>query len=502
MDRWRLLVQSSGLLGAIVVAASLGLLVRDGATGQQFVLASVLAVGSFVVLRNLLLFEWRGQRVALAPDEALVFVALLALPPSLVILFALPAMSLFQFSSRRGIMRGTANAAVLVLATAAAVATFALGTRLGLAPVVAAALAIPAYTFATFMSVSAFFALKEGTNAFVVFRERFPIPLMFHVLVGVAGGLGVVALWAIHPLALAALVPLALLLRSHAKLMAKSDREAVVRAKLANVTRSVVGEADAEAVAKQIIGTCAEVFHAGRVAISLTSEGSQSWSADFAGGFDSAQPPLEEAVRAEKDGTIGTITIHRTRETNEAFGPTDRLLLQIIAGEAASAFANARALRALEASRAALMSSRVARPLVHRIVRSLMEESRTDFHVLMQLGQGLAREAKAPDMATLCSAYADMGLGNLSLLTSENGQYSFVGNDLFERQPNAHTTTCHIALGFLVGAVTRFNDGSMARGAEVECQSRGDSACRFVVHARAMEAGRPLRTQVGAANVR
>lgn len=499
MDRWRLLVQTTGLLGAIIVAGSLWVLVRDGASWQQFVIAGALAVGSFVVLRNLLLFEWRGQRVALAPDEALVFVALLSLPAPLVILFALPTMSFFQFSSRRGLMRGIANAAVLILATAAAVGTFTVARATGLSPIIAAAIAIPAYTLATFLFVSAFFALKENTNALLVFRERFVVPLGFHVLVGVAGGLAVIALWAIHPIALVALVPLGLLLKTHAQLMAKSDREAVVRAKLGDVTRSVVGEANPEAVAKRIIDTCAEVFHSGRVTIQLTSEGSQSWSADYPGGFDPARAALVEPIPAEKEGTIGTITVHRTRETNEAFGPTDRLLLRIIAGEAASAFANARALRALEESRAALLSSRVARPLVHRMVRGLLEESRTDSHVLMQLGQGLAREAKADDLSMLCAAYADMGLGSLSLQSSETGQYSFVGNDLFERQPNAHMTTCHIALGFLVGAVTRLNEGATARGAEVECQSRGDAACKFVVHARALDASRPARAVAGAA---
>lgn len=489
---WRLLVLSSSALAALVLAATLVRLAGDLARGAwptlgQGALFVVLALGAQLVLRSMLLFHWRGQRVALAPDELLVFVALVALPPTLVILFALPAMAIFQATTRRGWLRGAANVSVLLLATGTAVGVYELVGALGAVPALAATLAIAAYTVLNLAMVSAFFSLRENVDAFRVYRERFLVPTAFHVLVGVSSGLALVALWSYHPLAVLAVLPFAYFVREHVQLMARTDREAVVHQKLARVNHELVGEPDVERVASHVLQTCGDIFHAGRVTLTLatTPEApARTWTRDYEGGVDVRIPPLAVVVPSAREMPLGAITVYPTRASRESFHDSDRALLQIVAGEAAVSIESARVLTDLEASKKELVHNRVARPLVKRIVRSLIEETRADRGVLTRLGRSLARDADAADVETLCAAYDEMGLGALRLATKKGAQYSFVGHDLFERHPGFHSTTCDMALGFLVGAVARERPACAPRGSELACQSRGDPECIFVVHAK------------------
>ncbi|HEX2022092.1 MAG TPA: PAS domain-containing protein, partial [Candidatus Thermoplasmatota archaeon] len=140
-------------------------------------------------------------------------------------------------------------------------------------------------------------------------------------------------------------------------------------------------------------------------------------------------------------------------------------------------------------SEEAILSSRVARPLVKRLVQNVLDETHADASVLQQLGERIAREADASELDALCRAYAQLGLGRLALVEHDGGRrYTFRGEHLFENVADARTTTCHVALGFLCGAVARAAPGRPAtRGTELTCRSRGDAECRFVVHAKAAE---------------
>lgn len=480
------------LLGTAVLATALVGLGADLANGRapsalQIAITVALAIGSYLVLHDLLLFQWRGQQVALGPDEVLVFVALCMLPAPLVVLFALPAMSAFQFETKRPPLRGATNVAVMLVATATAVLTYgALHTRV---PDIIAALAgIAIYTPITFGLVSVAFALRERTSPITVYRERFLMQTGLHLALGATGGVIAIGLWMFYPVAILAMIPVVWGTRAFVQQLARKDRETRVHERLGEVAHELAGEPSLEIVAARVLDACLEIFHAGRATITLNAEpgeGAQrarSWTRDAENGHDPDRAPLAEIVPGP-EGPIGAIVVHASRSTKEDFTTADRAVLRIVAGGAASYVAHAHAIADLDASQKELLTQRVARPLVRRIVRTVMEESHADYTVLSRLGNGLARDADASDLETLCRAYEEMGLGTLRVV-SANGQYVFSGTDLFERHPGAHSTTCHIALGFLCGAVSRLHAGSTARGSEVACQSRGDASCRFVVQTR------------------
>lgn len=588
------------LAGAALLAAGLaGLPFSLDALLDPARLALVVAlgVGAHVVLHNLVLFQWRGHRVALAPDEALVFLALVALPAPLVLLFAAPAMALHGLRTRRPFLKAAFNVATMLLATSVAIGAYAAGGALGLPGLLCLAAALVLYTTTTLGLVAGVFARREGARTWAVFRERFVVPAALHVTLGLSLGLAVSALWSVHLLAVAALLPFAYLAREHVRLVARGEREVEVRRALAEVSHALVGEPEVDAVARRVMETCGRLFRAGRVTLAL--EGGPSWTRDFEDGPDPEKGPLVAALPDVSGRSLGTLRVEGLSRTREAYGPADLQLLEVVAAEAAAALRSARALRAVEeagarvetflaavqdavlvlspegavtyanpAARAlfrlgegsldglaaaglfldasfldaawsapretrlweaetaprpdapalpvevsvapfsradqevrglvavvrdvrarkeaerAQMASRVARPLVKRIARTFLEESRADSLVLLRLGGRLAREGEDIDLARLPDAYAYMGLGILRIASVVGRRYEFHGEDLFERAEGAHSTTCYLALGFLCGVVTRLHPGEEAVGTEVECQSRGAPRCRFVVQVR------------------
>lgn len=130
---------------------------------------------------------------------------------------------------------------------------------------------------------------------------------------------------------------------------------------------------------------------------------------------------------------------------------------------------------------AVLRRARVARPLVRRIVRELVDRTQADRNTLQAVGERLATEAEATSVEEHLRVFEDMGLGSVSLRTSGDGRYHFIAHDLIETRPGARLTTCFLTSGFLVGAVSKGQQGERVLATEVACQSRGDATCEFVV---------------------
>lgn len=594
------LVVASLAAAALLVASAVGL-VRVAPTALdpwRWALVAALACGSYLVLRGLLLFDWRGHRVALAPDEALVFIALLALPLQAVVLFPVPAMAAYQIVTRRPLLKGAFNVATVVLAGGAGAAAFGALVDLGLPPLAAAPPALVLYTGLTHLLVAGVFAFREGTPVHVVFGERFWVPTLLHLALGIAGGFALVGLWRFHPAAVLALAPFLWLAREHTRLRARAEREAQALKSLRDTTRALAGERDLARAARRIVDASGAIFQAGRVEMVL-GDGvrEERFANDFEEGPRAGARPLAAPLPATGGGAAGALVLHPSSRTHEKYGEHDAALLALVAEEAAVAIANARALRDLDAARArleallatasdgvllvgvdgvvryanragramlglregpatardlfedlaflgdaaqgrsvgrlyetqarsverrfpvevsaapvrdeegelvlvivrdatdrhaaqdALLAQRVSRPLVRRIVRDLMEETGANALVLMHLGQRLAEGIDARGIPDQLRAYAEMGLGALRATATEGARHEFAGDDLLERAPGSRATTCYLALGFLCGAVSRASGGADARGTEVSCVSRGDAACRFVVHAKP-ESGR------------
>gem|GEM_PF-3356322 len=131
----------------------------------------------------------------------------------------------------------------------------------------------------------------------------------------------------------------------------------------------------------------------------------------------------------------------------------------------------------------AMRAQTLARPLVVRIMGALLERVATPGPVVAQIGRDLAREIRLTTPEEYAEAFTSLGLGRLALESISGSTYSFTGDDLLGRVARSSQPTCHLALGFLEGAVAIMH-GRPALGAEVRCQSQGHEHCRFVVKPR------------------
>src|SRR5581483_4260217 len=126
----------------------------------------------------------------------------------------------------------------------------------------------------------------------------------------------------------------------------------------------------------------------------------------------------------------------------------------------------------------------VSRRVVRHILRDISDRPSTSTAIRRDLGRSLAGETSEETIKGCLDFFGSLGIGALEVESGEGDRYSIRGRDLLEMTPGAGVPTCHIALGFLEGCVARLHGGN-ALGAELSCQSTGQEACRFVVHARA-----------------
>ena len=95
------------------------------------------------------------------------------------------------------------------------------------------------------------------------------------------------------------------------------------------------------------------------------------------------------------------------------------------------------------------------------------------------LGRAMGSQARTDAFATYLDAFSHLGLGELKLASATADRFVIEGRDLHEAK-SARSLTCSLALGFVEGAVSAMT-GHEAMGAEMECRSRGHTACAFHV---------------------
>lgn len=132
----------------------------------------------------------------------------------------------------------------------------------------------------------------------------------------------------------------------------------------------------------------------------------------------------------------------------------------------------------------AMRSQTMTRPFVRRLVLNLVGGLNIPRETIASVGRSLARELALHDMQEYAAAFRATGLGNLHFDRAEGERFFFVADDLLEKRVGASQPTCHLALGFLEGAVGATHEGA-ALGTELRCQSKGHAQCVFVVQPRA-----------------
>jgi PAS domain S-box-containing protein len=123
----------------------------------------------------------------------------------------------------------------------------------------------------------------------------------------------------------------------------------------------------------------------------------------------------------------------------------------------------------------ALRRASVSRPLVGQMLRDLQAAGDLSVAAMFRAGQELAARIEVEALPEFLAAFADMGLGTLTLVEAdeERQRWTFGGDGLVEIREQSGQPTCNYARGFLCGAVDRVVGGTRVAGVEVACQSMG-----------------------------
>ena len=567
--------------------------------------AIVLVGGVFVFQRRGFVLHWGGQRTITTIDEPAVMLALLLLPAGAAPFLVALGLGAVQRVARRTRIKAVFNVAAYTLA--AALATFVhVALSLVLPNLAAAAAAIVVYTLTSTLTVSALFARLEGGRALRVFFDRFGRTAPVHASLGAAVIVIGVALWGLHPVALLAMVPFIVLGLGFVRVDARSQREVLVRSRLADMAAALGVHASERDVVDRVLDTCGDLFLAGAATITLDRPGAAAdvVRREFEGGAAPGEAPLSAPLVARDGRAIGRLDVFPARRARRVqAAEVDARLLTVVAGQAASAITAARALaelmeatrlnegiighapagivsldtsgritqlnthllRALgakedprgmhaadweplarhpalaEAMRAlaagvpfydldmppampggpwlsasgvllegalgsvvlvsdvsthkraeeALRGQTLTRPFVRRLVLSIVARMSAPPSVIAEVGRGLAAELDLRAPEEFAAAFRSLGLGNLHFDGVDGDNYRFVADDLLERQSSARQPTCHLALGFVEGAVAAGRQASL--GSEVRCQSQGHPRCTFIVRPRPLATTRVRR---------
>ena len=490
VERYVLLV---ALAGGVVAALAYGWVVRPAGawTWPSFLLLVGLSVSYFALQRRGFIFHWRRQRVVTTMDEPVVFVALAALPWPAAVAVVFAGTAFVQVVARRKPVKSLFNIASYSLAAGlASVAYGTLAFLLGVHPFVAAVVGTSVYTLSSDLLTAGVFARAEGVRTTRVLRQRFLLFTLPNALLGSTLGFVALVLWGFHPAATLALVPLAALALGFGRLNADAERTLEARQYLADMSTALIGTSDEERVVARIIEACGDLFHAGRVELALSARATlpeRIRDRDLEGGPAPGAAPLRASIVGRDGASLGELRVWPSTRVRKSLGAGDGTLLRVVAGQAATALESAWTLRELiEAHQAAETATRgrmLTRPFVRRLVLSIVSRMNAPRNVINEVGRGLA-ELDLRTMDEFTEAFRSMGLGNLRYERRDGDSYVFSADDLLERQARASQPTCHLALGFVEGAVASIHGASL--GSELRCQSQGHARCEFVVQPRAM----------------
>lgn len=248
---------------------------------------------------------------------------------------------------------------------------------------------------------------------------------------------------------------------------ANAEGQAVIFVRPSATKHGLVVSAERLLEAYEALGDPVTLVDGSANVIHTTAPGTSAIGVPFASAFPSLDSP---AVRAALEGALK----RGARSTVNATQPNGEPVALDIVPTGGCAIVRVRAPGAQDA---------LPRSLATRLVGDVVDRGHVEDAVLRSIGRDLARELAAPEIATSVASFTQLGLGDLGLIESSEGSYTFVGKDLIERREKSPRPTCLLTLSFLEGIVAECTGGA-ALGAELQCESRGHERCVFLVKER------------------
>lgn len=313
-------------------------------------LAAALTALLVAILRFPIVYTWRKAVMTSYADETVVMIAIALLSPTAAAAILCVGHAIEQVLARRIWIKSTTNMAITALGglNAAAVATLVLAAFPW--PLLAAAAGVAAYTVTSAVLLSIVLAAVEGGTIRGALMGGARLD-MLHLPFGIGVGIVAIALWSLHPLAIALMVPVILVARRFSVLVRSVRREQETREAVARMTEALAGSFAPERAADGIAECCREVFTPGRVVVEIAGLRREQQE----GNHTLGAPALEERLLAPDGTSRGLIRIEPSRRTPSGFSSADAALLRIIAAASSSAAQNVLAVREAREAQARLV---------------------------------------------------------------------------------------------------------------------------------------------------
>lgn len=298
---------------------------------------------------------WRGHRVTLTLDEAVLLTGFLLLPqPALLPILAPAAALLLSPVLGRGFLRSAFNVSHYLLATIAAWGAFLVLALTQLPPLVVALLAPLAFTVTSNLLLAGVITHLDTGGPSRVFRDRFLSLGAGASILGLAVGLLAHTLWGLHPAALLALAPLLWGAHRYSVASTRTERELAIHRRLGQAASDLAGGTDLLQAVNRILAGLGDVLPCGRATLSLrdaVGAPGGTWTRDYGDGPHKTLAPTAIPLRTPGGVAVGEMLLHPRADDPRALRNEEEALLKFTASRVVAILESTRALHAATESR-------------------------------------------------------------------------------------------------------------------------------------------------------
>lgn len=358
-------------LAAGIVGLVLWRVGHDVIPPEQFAFALLVAGGAAAVQVRSPTLIWRGRRISVHPDEAILFLGFVALEPALVVLAALVAAVASQLVGRRPFLKASFNVAAHVLAcgTGATLVIAARGFGVGSAE---AALVAPLVVSAVSQVVVAvLLTLLAREKWYAAMRADLAVSIGIAAIVGTTLGVVTLSLYQWHPVSTIVLVPAGWLVFRMVGLEYRHRNELSARRALADATARLAATGSEDEAIEAARAAAFELFDLETLRIVLADGRKHEWSrASLLGGQTEVGVPL----LAPGGETLGAIEV-RIAWKGATRLAEDRQLLALVGTYLSLALASVRAVEARARAERLVSLQDLVKGIAHEINNPVMYAS-------------------------------------------------------------------------------------------------------------------------------
>lgn len=358
-------------LAAGIVGLVLWRVTHDAILPEQLAFALLVAAGAAAVQVRSPTLVWRGRRISVHPDEAILFLGFVVLEPALVVLAALVAATASQVVGRRPFLKASFNVAAHVVACGTGATLVVIARGFGVAATEAALLAPLVVSAVGQLAVAVLLTLLAREKWYAAMRADLAVSIGIAAIVGTTLGVVTLSLYEWHPVSTIVLVPAGWLVFRMMGLEYRHRNELSARRALADATARLAATGSEEEAIEAARAAAFELFDLASLRIDLADGRKREWMrASLLG----AQTEVAVPLLAPGGETLGTLQVRIAWKGAKRLAE-DQQLLALVGTYLSLALASVRAVEARARAERLVSLQDLVKGIAHEINNPVMYAS-------------------------------------------------------------------------------------------------------------------------------